>query len=103
MISQNQFHHTMSIANITGATADEKSLSADHRLLSPGSLGVMQLPNRILMAPMTRTRAASDGSPSALMTEFYALRATAGLVISDSTFLTANGRTNANEPGSSTG
>lgn len=88
----------MSMTN-TVDDAAANPLPDDHQLLSPGSLGSVQLPNRILMAPMTRTRAAGDGSPSDLMAEFYAQRATAGLVITEGTFPSAIGRAYANQPG----
>jgi len=88
----------MSMTNgIDGDAADP--LPADHILLSPLRLGAVQLPNRILMAPMTRTRADVDGTPSELMAEFYAQRASAGLIISEGTFPSAIGRAYINQPG----
>jgi len=41
----------------------------------------LQLPNRLLMAPMTRTRAREDGVPTDLMRDYYVQRASAGLII----------------------
>ncbi|KIF06703.1 1,2-oxophytodienoate reductase [Streptomyces sp. RSD-27] len=46
-------------------------------------LGGTELANRIAMAPMTRSRAAAGGVPTELMAEYYAQRASAGLVISE--------------------
>ena len=54
-------------------------------LLEPTQIGDIQLNNRIVLAPMTRTRAEADGTPSDLMAEYYAQRAGAGLVIAEAT------------------
>ena len=54
-------------------------------LLAPGALGALTLPNRVLMAPMSRGRAAADGTPSPLMQAHFAQRASAGLLITDAT------------------
>ena len=54
-------------------------------LLSPVKLGDYSLPNRVVMAPMTRSRADAQGVPSPLAAEYYASRADAGLIISEGT------------------
>ncbi|MDF7822947.1 alkene reductase [Pontiellaceae bacterium B12227] len=54
-------------------------------LLEPTQIGDLQLNNRIALAPMTRTRAAGDGTPGDLMAAYYAQRASAGLVIAEAT------------------
>lgn len=54
-------------------------------LFDPLQLGELTLPNRIIMAPLTRCRADAGRIPSALMAEYYAQRATAGLIISEAT------------------
>jgi len=54
-------------------------------LISPVKIGAWELPNRIIMAPLTRCRASEGGVPNALMAEYYAQRATAGLIISEAT------------------
>ncbi len=54
-------------------------------LFSPLSLGSLELPNRILMAPLTRCRADADHVPSPLIAEYYAQRASAGLIIAEAT------------------
>ncbi|WP_168879680.1 alkene reductase [Rhizobium sp. P28RR-XV] len=51
----------------------------------PVDLGSVHLPNRLAMAPMTRSRAKPDGTPGELASEYYAQRATAGLLISEGT------------------
>lgn len=52
-------------------------------LLEPTTLGVLPLANRIVMAPMTRTRAREDRVPTPMMAEYYAQRASAGLIITE--------------------
>ena len=53
-------------------------------LLSPYKLGGIELKNRIVMAPMTRSRAIGN-IPDELMSEFYGQRAGAGLIITEGT------------------
>ena len=52
-------------------------------MFTPVALGSLQLRNRIVMAPMTRSRAGSDAVPTAVMVEYYRQRASAGLIISE--------------------
>jgi N-ethylmaleimide reductase len=52
-------------------------------LFDPITLGAIEAPNRVLMAPLTRTRAEAGHVPSALMAEHYRQRASAGLIISE--------------------
>ncbi len=54
-------------------------------LFSPLQAGALTLPNRILMAPLTRTRAEAEHVPGALMATHYAQRASAGLLIAEAT------------------
>ncbi len=61
-------------------------------LFDPVSLGELRLPNRIVMAPLTRSRADSEGRvPNALMAEYYRQRASAGLILSEATSVTPMG------------
>lgn len=53
------------------------------RLFAPVRAGELGLPNRIVMAPMTRRRAAPGGVPTALNARYYAQRASAGLIVSE--------------------
>ncbi|MFI6489498.1 alkene reductase [Streptomyces sp. NPDC050564] len=53
------------------------------RLFEPARLGPLPLPNRLVMAPMTRNRAAADGTPQPVMATYYAQRASAGLIIAE--------------------
>ena len=61
-------------------------------LLTPVTLGAVSLENRILMAPLTRMRANNEGVPSPLAMEYYAQRATAGLIISEATQISELGK-----------
>ena len=54
-------------------------------LFNPLELGAMTVPNRIFMAPLTRCRASAGHVPNALMAEYYAQRAGAGLIIAEAT------------------
>ncbi len=60
-------------------------------IFDPISIGDMQLPNRIFMAPMTRGRADAGGVPNALMAQYYSLRADAGLIITEATAISTQG------------
>lgn len=61
--------------------------------------GGLRLANRIAMLPMTRVRAEVDGTPNDLMAEYFAQRAGAGLIVTDSTPVSAVGRGFMNAPG----
>jgi N-ethylmaleimide reductase len=62
-------------------------------LLSPYTLGDLKLKNRIVMAPLTRTRAENRGKvPNELMVEYYTQRAGAGLIITEGTFVSEQGQ-----------
>lgn len=61
-------------------------------LLSPLALGPLNLSNRVAMAPLTRGRADSNHVPTALMAEYYAKRASAGLIISEGAHISVRGR-----------
>lgn len=54
-------------------------------LFTPVKLGALALPNRIVMAPLTRARTEADHIPTALMAEHYAQRASGGLIIAEAT------------------
>ncbi len=68
-------------------------------LFDPTRVGRLTLPNRIIMAPLTRGRTGADGVPSKLVAEYYAQRAKAGLLISEATAINAQGRGWRNAPG----
>ena len=54
-------------------------------LFQPLKLGALTLPNRIIMAPLTRSRATADRIPNELMAEYYVQRASAGLILTEAT------------------
>lgn len=61
-------------------------------LLEPIVIGDLRLPNRVIMAPLTRCRATGGGRvPNALMRDYYAQRASAGLILSEATCVTPMG------------
>lgn len=69
-------------------------------LFQPYSLAHLELPNRIVMPPMTRSRASQPGDvPNDLMAEYYAQRASAGLIISEGTWISPIGKGYAWTPG----
>ena len=68
-------------------------------LFDPLPLGPLTLPNRVVMAPMTRTRAADDGTPTPLMVEYYRQRASAGLVVTECTEVSPQGHGIVRAPG----
>ncbi len=68
-------------------------------LLSPVRLGELQLPNRTLMAPMTRNRAAAGNVPMPLNATYYTQRAAAGLIITEATQVAPEGVGYPNTPG----
>ena len=68
-------------------------------LFTPLTLGDIILPNRIIMAPLTRSRAGAERMPNEMMAEYYAQRAGAGLIISEATSVTPMGVGYADTPG----
>lgn len=68
-------------------------------LFDPLRLGALTLPNRIVMAPLTRVRAGEARIPNALMAEYYAQRADAGLIIGEATSVMPTGVGYAATPG----
>jgi N-ethylmaleimide reductase len=68
-------------------------------LFNPLQTGALKLPNRILMAPLTRCRADADHNPTPLMAEYYAQRASAGLIIAEATMVMEGNSSFWMEPG----
>jgi N-ethylmaleimide reductase len=60
-------------------------------LFTPLELGPLLLPNRIVMAPMTRNRAGAGNVPTALAVEYYVQRASAGLIVTEATQVSPQG------------
>ena len=68
-------------------------------LFDPIRIGDLDLPNRIVMAPLTRSRAGAERIPNPLMAQYYAQRASAGLILSEATSVTPMGVGYADTPG----
>ncbi len=68
-------------------------------LFKPIQVGALTLPNRIVMAPLTRSRAGLDHIPNAMMATYYAQRASAGLIIAEATMIQENNSAFIAEPG----
>jgi 2,4-dienoyl-CoA reductase-like NADH-dependent reductase (Old Yellow Enzyme family) len=69
------------------------------KLFEPLKLGAYTLPNRIIMAPLTRSRAGSQRLPNEVMVKYYTQRATAGLILTEATAVHPSGVGYANTPG----
>jgi 2,4-dienoyl-CoA reductase-like NADH-dependent reductase (Old Yellow Enzyme family) len=71
-----------------------------NHLFTPLKVGDLELPNRVIMAPLTRSRAVGGGRvPNALMAQYYVQRASAGLILSEATAVTPQGVGYADTPG----
>jgi N-ethylmaleimide reductase len=68
-------------------------------LLTPLQMGALTLPNRIVLAPLTRTRAGMEHLPNELMAEYYAQRASGGLLITECTMVMEGTSAFVAEPG----
>lgn len=68
-------------------------------LFDPVQLGAMQLSNRIVMAPMTRSRAGAGDLPTELHVEYYRQRASAGLIVTEGVQPSKNGKGYCRTPG----
>ncbi|WP_122900617.1 alkene reductase [Acinetobacter sp. B51(2017)] len=68
-------------------------------LNTPLTLGELKLKNRVVMAPLTRSRATADRVPTPMMAEYYAQRASAGLIIAEATVISEQANGYLNTPG----
>jgi N-ethylmaleimide reductase len=64
---------------------------AGNDLLKPYRLGSLELANRVVMAPMTRSRALAGNVPNPLAVTYYAQRASAGLIVTEATQVSPQG------------
>ena len=81
-------------------TPDTQETIMTTSLFSPTPFGAMTLPNRIAMSPMTRSRTTQPGNvPNALMANYYAQRASAGLIITEATQISQQGQGYSFTPG----
>jgi N-ethylmaleimide reductase len=75
------------------------SNTAAPTLFTPFQLGPLVLPNRVVLAPMTRVRADAEGRVRPMTVEFYAQRATGGLLVTEATQILPNGKGGPGTPG----
>jgi N-ethylmaleimide reductase len=68
-------------------------------LFAPLQLGAIRIPNRIVMAPLTRMRAGTGNVPTALNAKYYAQRASAGLIVAEGTAVSHQGQGYPSAPG----
>ncbi len=68
-------------------------------LFAPLTLGAMVLPNRIIMPALTRMRASAEGVPQAISAAYYGQRASAGLIVTEATAISVQGRGYPQMPG----
>lgn len=88
----------MTQATTPRLAAETRSRNED-ALFAPLRLGAMTLPNRIVMAPLTRMRAGPGHEPTSLNVCYYAQRASAGLIIAEGTAISADAHGYVNAPG----
>ncbi len=81
------------------ATPTPETSANQSPILQPVTIGDLQLLNRIVMAPLTRSRSSEDGVPPDFAADYYAQRADAGLIISEATNISAQARGYALTPG----
>ena len=75
-------------------------MSASTKLFEPYKLGPITLPNRLVMAPLTRNRAVPPGMvPSSLAIDYYGQRASAGLLVTEATQISQQGQGYQDTPG----
>ena len=81
--------------SVRKTTGDDMSIN----LFSPLTIGGIELSNRVIMAPMTRSRADDAGLVSDLTVEYYSQRASAGLIISEATYVSPMAKGYVRTPG----
>src|SRR5258705_9186231 len=74
-------------------------MSTPTKLFEPYKLGPITLPNRFVMAPLTRNRAVAGLVPSPLATEYYGQRASAGLLVTEASQVSQQGQGYQDTPG----
>jgi N-ethylmaleimide reductase len=74
-------------------------MNHDINLFSPYKLGNLELPNRMVMAPLTRNRAGEGNVPGTLNVTYYVQRASAGLIIAEATQVSPQGLGYPSTPG----
>src|SRR6202020_152071 len=85
---------------VSAAPIQRVHVMSNQPLFTPYRMGDLDLPNRIVMAPLTRMRAQShDHVPTTLQAEYYVQRASAGLIITEATAISPEGFGWADTPG----
>lgn len=74
-------------------------MSKQNLLLTPLKAGALELPNRVVMSPLTRSRAEAEHVPGELIAQYYAQRASAGLIIAEATMTAGDASAFIAEPG----
>lgn len=93
------------VRNVVRVTGVERNSGVPVRvappmdLFTPITLGDIPLSNRVVMAPLTRLRAGSDGVPGELVAEHYRQRASVGLVITEGTYVSHESQAFVGQPG----
>jgi N-ethylmaleimide reductase len=80
-------------------TQNTKRTNQDADVFSPYKLGPLHLPNRLVMAPMTRNRAGPREVPGAMAVNYYVQRASAGLIVTEGTQVSQQGQGYPGTPG----
>jgi N-ethylmaleimide reductase len=78
---------------------NQETIVSTPSLFDPLTVGRLQVPNRVVMAPMTRSRAGLGGVPTEVMATYYSQRAGAGLIVSEGTQPSAVGQGYPSTPG----
>ncbi|CAK4647107.1 hypothetical protein LEN26_009618 [Aphanomyces euteiches] len=78
---------------------DSHDIAGSFNLFTPIQVGALEMKNRIFMAPLTRKRAGTSHLPNALMKEYYAQRASAGLIVAECSIIASNTSAFVEEPG----
>lgn len=98
LLNQAVSHSTSYSASQPGDSFTTEDLSMS-KLFEPVQAGRYTLPNRLVMAPMTRSRAQYDGTPGELAAEYYAQRADVGLIVTEGTQPSDDGQGYLTTPG----
>jgi N-ethylmaleimide reductase len=83
----------------SSAISWNNKMSTATKLFEPTKLGALTLPNRLVMAPLTRNRALAGLVPNPLAVEYYSQRASAGLLVSEATQVSQQGQGYQDTPG----
>ena len=86
-------------ASASASTSTSNDTAAQSDLFGPMQLGPLTLANRIVMAPLTRSRAGAADVPSEMAIEYYVQRASAGLIIAEATQVSPQGKGYVYTPG----